>query len=82
MTDVEASRRTSARRRSGRPGRSQVRMVRLSMDVPASLHKRLRMRALMQDRTMTDHVVGLIERDLAAAEHEREGQVENGGRHG
>lgn len=34
------------------------------MDVPKALHKQLRMRALTEDVTMTEHVIALIERDL------------------
>ncbi|MDP9484316.1 MAG: hypothetical protein M3Q49_00725 [Actinomycetota bacterium] len=47
-----------------RPGRTRPHTVRLSMDVPKALHKQLRMRALTEDVTMTEHVIALIERDL------------------
>ena len=56
-----------------RPGRTKSRTVRLSMDIPKELHKELRMRALIEDVTMTDHVIALIERDLR---EQREGQEE------
>lgn len=46
------------------------RSVRLSLDVPPELHKRLRIRAIQEDRTMTGHVIHLVEKDLDRADAE------------
>jgi hypothetical protein len=49
-------------------GRGPERMKRLSIDVPASLHRRLKLVRIDADRTISEEVLALIERHVAELE--------------
>ena len=56
-----ASRKNPAKtRRKNRPAGSREDMLRLNMEVPRALHKRLKLKAIYEERTVTDIVLQAI----------------------
>lgn len=47
-------------RRKNRPVGSREDMLRLNMEIPRTLHKRLKLKAIYEDRTVTDIVLQAI----------------------
>ena len=52
---------TRAAKRPNRPGAARDGYRRLTADIPADLHKRLKMQALMEDRSVTELIVQAAE---------------------
>jgi hypothetical protein len=52
----------------GAPGRGLERIKRLSIDIPASLHRPLKLACMEADRTISEEVLALIERHVAELE--------------
>lgn len=57
---VGAARKPAKARRKNRPAGSREDMQRLNMEIPKALHKRLKLKAIYEDRTVTDLVLQAI----------------------
>lgn len=55
-----APRKNSKTRRKNRPAGSREDMQRLNMEISRALHKRLKLKAIYEDRTVTDLVLEAI----------------------
>lgn len=61
-----ATRKGSKPRRKNRPAGTREDMQRLNMEIPRALHKRLKLKAIYEDRTVTDIVLQAINEYLHA----------------
>lgn len=55
-----ASRKPAKPRRKNRPAGTREDMQRLNMEIPRALHKRLKLKAIYEDRTVTDIVLQAV----------------------
>lgn len=55
-----SNKKTAKPRRKNRPAGSREDMQRLNMEIPKSLHKRLKLKAIYEDRTVTDLVLQAV----------------------
>lgn len=61
-----ATRTTRKTKRKNRPAGSREDLQRLNMEIPKALHKRLKLKAIYEDRTVTDIVLQAINEYLHA----------------
>ena len=54
------NRKVTKQKRKNRPAGSREDLQRLNMEVPKALHKRLKLKAIYEDRTVTDIVLQAI----------------------
>lgn len=59
-TKPAAKSRAKAPKRKNRPAGSREDLQRLNMEIPRALHKRLKLKAIYEDRTVTDIVLQAI----------------------
>lgn len=55
-----SSKKAAKPRRKNRPAGSREDMQRLNMEIPKALHKRLKLKAIYEDRTVTDLVLQAV----------------------
>ena len=61
-----AGRKPAKAKRKNRPAGSRDDLQRLNMEIPKALHKRLKLKAIYEDRTVTDIVLQAINEYLHA----------------
>lgn len=59
-TPAPVPRKTARTTRKNRPAGTRDDMQRLNMEIPKALHKRLKLKAIYEDRTVTDLVLQAI----------------------
>lgn len=59
-TPMSPSKKTARTSRKNRPAGTRDEMQRLNMEIPKALHKRLKLKAIYEDRTVTDLVLQAI----------------------